>query len=104
MMFSATLSKEIRGVCRKFMQNPFEVFIDDETKLRLHGLQQYFIKLEEKEKNRKLSDLLDALVFNQVIIFVRSVNRAIVLNNLLVDSNFPSVCIHGNLSQEERYP
>lgn len=40
--------------------------MDDETKLTLHGLQQYYIKLEEKDKNRKLNQLLDTLEFNQV--------------------------------------
>merc|ERR1712137_833588 len=39
MMFSATLSKEIRPVCKKFMQDPMEVYVDDESKLTLHGLQ-----------------------------------------------------------------
>lgn len=43
-----------------------EIFVDDDTKLTLHGLQQYFIRLQESEKNRKLNDLLDALEFNQV--------------------------------------
>ena len=43
-----------------------EIFVDDDTKLTLHGLQQYFVRLEEGEKNRKLNDLLDALEFNQV--------------------------------------
>jgi ATP-dependent RNA helicase UAP56/SUB2 len=72
MMFSATLSKEIRSVCKKFMQNPLEIYVDDEKKLTLHGLQQFYVKLDEREKNRKLNDLLDSLEFNQVIIFVRS--------------------------------
>lgn len=43
-----------------------EVFVDDETKLTLHGLQQYYVKLKDSEKNRKLFDLLDVLEFNQV--------------------------------------
>ncbi len=47
-------------------RQPLEIFVDDETKLTLHGLQQYYLKLEEKEKNRKLNDLLDNLEFNQV--------------------------------------
>lgn len=51
-----------------------EVYVDDETKLTLHGLQQYYLKLQDREKNRKLLDALDALEFNQVgsmiIIFV----------------------------------
>eukprot|EP00257_Ricinus_communis_P014733 XP_015572484.1 DEAD-box ATP-dependent RNA helicase 56 [Ricinus communis] len=40
MMFSATLSKEIRPVCKKFMQDPMEIYVDDEAKLTLHGLVQ----------------------------------------------------------------
>ena len=45
---------------------PLEIYVDDETKLTLHGLKQYYFGLEEKEKNRKLNDLLDNLEFNQV--------------------------------------
>lgn len=102
MMFSATLSKEIRPVCKKFMQDPMEIYVDDEAKLTLHGLVQHYIKLQEPEKNRKLNDLLDALDFNQVVIFVKSVSRAAELNKLLVECNFPSICIHSGMSQEER--
>jgi ATP-dependent RNA helicase UAP56/SUB2 len=54
------------------MQNPLEIYVDDERKLTLHGLQQFYVKLDECEKNRKLNDLLDNPKSNQVIIFVRS--------------------------------
>lgn len=95
--------------------------MDDETKLTLHGLQQHFVKLEEVGKNRKLNELLDTLEFNQVripliieselfvdslfqvVIFVKSVARAIELDKLLVSCNFPSISIHSGLAQEERY-
>lgn len=102
MMFTATLDKDIRPICKKFMQNPLEIYVDDEAKLTLHGLQQHYVKLQENEKNRKLNDLLDALEFNQVCIFVKSVARANELNKLLVECNFPSICIHSGLNQEER--
>ena len=46
---------------------PMEVYVDDEAKLTLHGLQQHYLKIKENEKNRKLFELLDALEFNQVI-------------------------------------
>jgi len=102
MMFSATLSKEIRPVCKKFMQDPMEIYVDDEAKLTLHGLQQHYVKLKENEKNRKLTDLLDTLEFNQVVIFVKSVARARELDKLLNESNFPSICIHSDLKQDDR--
>lgn len=100
--FSATMNKEIRDVCKRFMQSPVEVYIDDESKLTLHGLLQYYVKLQESEKNRKLNDLLDTLEFNQVIIFVKSVSRAQALDRLLTECNFPSIAIHAGLDQEER--
>ncbi len=102
MMFSATLSLEVRPVCKKFCQNAFEVYVDNDTKLTLHGLKQFYVRLDEKEKNRKLNDLLDALEFNQVVIFVSSVQRAKTLNQLLVECNFPSICIHGGMEQDQR--
>jgi len=102
MMFSATMTTETRALCKKFMQNPHEISVDEESKLTLHGLLQYYVKLSEKEKNRKLNDLLDALEFNQVVIFVKSVQRAIALDKLLVECSFPSIAIHSGLTQEDR--
>eukprot|EP00092_Neocalanus_flemingeri_P026016 GFUD01028198.1.p1 GENE.GFUD01028198.1~~GFUD01028198.1.p1 ORF type:complete len:431 (-),score=120.46 GFUD01028198.1:174-1466(-) len=102
MMFSATLSKDIRPVCKKFMQDPMEVYIDDEAKLTLHGLQQHYVKLKDSEKNRKLFELLDVLEFNQVVIFVKSVQRCVALAQLLIEQNFPAIAIHRGMTQEER--
>jgi superfamily II DNA/RNA helicase len=102
MMFSATLSKDIRPVCKKFMQDPMEVYVDDDSKLTLHGLQQHYVKLKDNEKNRKLFELLDALEFNQVIIFVKSIQRCMALAQLLVEQNFPAIGIHKAMTQDER--
>lgn len=102
MMFTATLSTEMRNVSKKFMQSPMEVFVNDEKKLTLHGLLQYYCKLTEAEKNRRLTKILDELEFNQVVIFVKSVSRAIELDRLLVECNFPSVSIHSGLKQDDR--
>nr|POE98638.1 isoform 2 of dead-box atp-dependent rna helicase 56 [Quercus suber] len=66
------------------MQEPMEIYVDDEAKLTLHGLVQHYILLKEAEKNRKLNDF-DALDFNQVVIFVKSVTRAAELNKLLTE-------------------
>ncbi len=49
-----------------FSSQPQEIYVDDESKLTLHGLVQHYIMLHEDEKNKKLNDLLDALDFNQV--------------------------------------
>uniref|UniRef100_A0AC34GXK2 RNA helicase n=1 Tax=Panagrolaimus sp. ES5 TaxID=591445 RepID=A0AC34GXK2_9BILA len=102
LMFSATLPKELRLIAKKFMQEPMEVYVDDEAKLTLHGLQQFYVKLKESEKTKKLLELLEILEFNQVVIFLRSVNRCQALDKLLTEQNFPSIAIHRQLGQEER--
>merc|ERR1712060_821436 len=92
MLFSATISDEVKKLCCKFTKNAEEIYVDD-NKLTLHGLQQYYVKL---------SDLLDALEFNQVVIFVKSRQRASQLNTPLRKCAFPSECVHGSMSQTER--
>lgn len=79
-----------------------EVYVDDEAKLTLHGLQQHYVKLKDAEKNRKLFELLDVLEFNQVVIFVKSVQRCVALAQLLIEQNFPAIAIHRGMGQEER--
>jgi ATP-dependent RNA helicase UAP56/SUB2 len=110
MMFSATLSKDIRTTCKKFMANvsrlawkswihlwssiyqPLEIFVDDETKLTLHGLQQHYVKLEEVQKNRKLNDLLDSLEFNQV----RHFSTAFIITHMLSGRDLREICCSCN--------
>lgn len=102
MMYSATLDKEVRPICKKFCQDAMEIYVDDDTKLTLHGLTQFYCRLEENMKNRKLIDLLDDIDFNQVVIFVSQKERAKQLHKLIEDNNFPSICIHSKMKQEER--
>lgn len=59
-----------------------EVFVDDETKLILHGMQQYYCKMKEAEKKRKISDLLDVLEFNQV--WLKLITQLTVCIHLLI--------------------
>ena len=102
MMFSATLPEAIKDVCKKFMRNPTEVIVKEEGKEHLDKLQQFYLKLEEKEKNAKLFEILDCVQFNQVIIFVNSIIRCETLSDMLSKNNFPSIAIHADLPQEER--
>eukprot|EP01126_Amoeba_proteus_P021733 TRINITY_DN2215_c0_g1_i1.p1 TRINITY_DN2215_c0_g1~~TRINITY_DN2215_c0_g1_i1.p1 ORF type:complete len:221 (-),score=31.68 TRINITY_DN2215_c0_g1_i1:529-1191(-) len=103
MMFTATLTESSRAICKRFMFHPHEIYINEGSKLTLHGLQQYFVRIDENQKNRKLVDLLDVLQFNQVVIFVSSVPRSAVLNKLLVSESFPSVAAYGRMDQKKRF-
>lgn len=101
MVFSATLPQEIKSTVMKFVRNPKQILIDAD-KLTLHGLSQFYIKLEEAQKTRKLTDLMDILEFNQVVIFVRDRKRCHSLNKILTESKFPSIELHSDMQAEER--
>ena len=102
MMFSATLPDETKDVCKKFMTKPVEIIVKEENKEHLEKLQQFYVKLKEEEKNKKLFDILDNVQFNQVIIFVNSIIRCEALSEMLTKHNFPSISIHASLPMEER--
>ena len=101
-MFSATMTEDSRMICKKFMRSPMEIFIDDQKKLTLHGLVQYYCQLQEKEKTKTLLSLLYKLNYNQTIIFCKSIERAKFLNEILEKMDLPSIAIHRRLSQEDR--
>jgi ATP-dependent RNA helicase UAP56/SUB2 len=102
MLFSATMPGPMKQLCREFTHNAIEVYVDDETKLTLHGLQQFFVRLEPAQKNRRLLDILDKFKFNQLVVFVSKPRRAEVLNQILNDCEYPSIAIHGDMPQQER--
>ncbi|KAL4435312.1 hypothetical protein ABPG74_022795 [Tetrahymena malaccensis] len=102
MMFSGTMSDESKKTCRKFLQDQIEIFVEDNSKLVLHGLEQFHIKIEEKQKISVLRQLLDQGNFNQVIIFVNKQDRAKYLSKYLTDKGHDNAFIYRNLDQSER--
>ncbi|QCD98883.1 ATP-dependent RNA helicase UAP56/SUB2 [Vigna unguiculata] len=108
--FEFRRSKASRGKdLRWFASFDFSFFLNPSGSSILCGLSFGEARLREEQAPDpimvvlgKLNDLLDALDFNQVVIFVKSVSRAAELNKLLVECNFPSICIHSTMSQEER--
>lgn len=102
MMFSATMTEELRATAKKFMQNPQEIYVDQQSKLTLHGLAQYYCSLTEVEKIKRLSELLDFIEFNQCIIFTRSRDRAEALALQLRKMQFPAQAMHSKMDQAER--
>ena len=102
MMFTATLPEETKTVCKKFMRKPVEIIVKEENKEHLEKLQQFYVKLKEDEKNKKLLDVIDKVQFNQVIIFVNNIQRCEALCDILNQNSIPSIAIHADLPQEER--
>ncbi|OAV90565.1 hypothetical protein PTTG_06187 [Puccinia triticina 1-1 BBBD Race 1] len=67
MLKSVDMCRNIHQVllARPHAKQPLEIYVDEQTKLTLHGLQQNFVQIVKAAKNQKLHNLLDTLEFNQ---------------------------------------
>ncbi|KAM0686132.1 Suppressor of the cold-sensitive snRNP biogenesis mutant brr1-1 [Conglomerata obtusa] len=102
MFFTATLNEEMKKLCLQFLRDPHVVLVGEESKLTLHGLNQSYVIVEEKNKVGALENILDGTEFTQMVIFVNDKFRARNLSDILARKGFPTVSIHSDLKTEER--
>lgn len=102
-MFTATLNEKMIETTKKFMrENPKMIVINEEKNLTLHGLQQFYLKVNEQMKNKILFAILQKVSYDQVIIFCSRVDRAKFLDKILQEMKFESVAIHSDMGQSDR--
>jgi len=101
-LFSATMTPEFFRIAKCFMRNPVKILVKDED-LTLEGIKQFYINLEHNEfKFETLCDLYDLCSVSQTIIYCNSRTMVEELYRRLCEDNFSCVCMHGDLSQDER--
>jgi translation initiation factor 4A len=101
-LFSATMTAEFFRISKCFMRNPVKILVKDED-LTLEGIKQFYINLEHNEfKYETLCDLYDLCSVSQTIIYCNSRTMVEELYRRLGEDNFSCVCMHGDLSQDER--
>jgi ATP-dependent RNA helicase UAP56/SUB2 len=102
MMFTATLNESTKDVCIRFLSSPFEVKVDEESKLTLYGLKQMYAKVTAENKDNMLEGILNNFQYDQAVIFASSKESATRIANVLNSKKFPTIEIHSSLSTEER--
>ena len=101
-LFSATMTPDFFRISKCFMRNPVKILVKDED-LTLEGIKQFYINLEHNEyKYETLCDLYDLCSVSQTIIYCNSRTMVEELYRRLCEDNFSCVCMHGDLSQEDR--
>tara|TARA_B100001142_G_scaffold321552_1_gene368387 strand:+ start:29 stop:1222 length:1194 start_codon:yes stop_codon:yes gene_type:complete len=101
-LFSATMTPDFFRISKCFMRNPVKILVKEED-LTLEGIKQFYINLEHNEyKYETLCDLYDLCSVSQTIIYCNSRTMVEELYKRLCEDNFSCVCMHGDLSQEER--
>ncbi len=103
MMFTATLSEKMRELTAKFMKRPYQaIVIDDQKRLTLHGLKQYYADVQEAKKFKFLYTLLSKFDYNQCIIFTSKATRAYHLQKMLKDVDVKSLAISSEMPMKVR--
>ena len=100
-MFSATISQDVMTISWKYQYEPVQITVEavDENKPQIT---QYVIPSERKEKQEHLTYLLDANVYERVMIFTDTKLMAHRVNTALQKSGFDSEELHGDIPQKKR--
>ncbi|WP_046721617.1 DEAD/DEAH box helicase [Heyndrickxia coagulans] len=101
MLFSATMPDPIRKIAERFMNNP-ELVRVKAKEMTVPSIEQYYVKVQEREKFDVLSRLLDVQSPDLAIVFGRTKRRVDELANALNLRGYLAEGIHGDLSQAKR--
>ena len=100
-LFSATVSKVIRGLAKKYMRDPIYIHIESEQ-LTADNVRQRHYVVKQQDKIAALSRVLEVEMPQSALIFARTKIGAAELAEQLIAQGHPAVAIHGDLSQQER--
>ncbi|GAM28085.1 hypothetical protein SAMD00019534_112610 [Acytostelium subglobosum LB1] len=101
LMFSATFPKPIQNLASEFLNN--YIFLKVGVIGTTQNITQRIEYVQEDEKNSYLLDFLSTLKSDALtLIFVETKRQCDSLTYFLNSKQFPSICIHGDLSQYER--
>jgi len=101
MLFSATMSREIENLSKKYMLEPIKIEITPEA-LTVETIEQLVYEVEEEEKYKLLKDLIYVQHPESSIIFCRTKDNVDKLMRRLSAHNFSCDALHGGMLQNDR--
>lgn len=100
-LFSATTNQDVLTIAWKYQHDPIEVTVEA-TKQDRPQIAQYVISTEHNKKIDHLLYLLDADVYQRVMIFCNTKFMTDRLTERLKKEGYQAECIHGNVKQSQR--
>ena len=100
-LFSATLSDEIKKIAADYQVNAQQICIRQDT-LTVDNVEQYYSEVHSNAKTPSLIQLLREKQFGLSLIFVATKAMADKLAQQLTVSGYPADAIHGDLRQSQR--
>lgn len=100
-LFSATTNQDVLTIAWKYQHEPVEITVEA-TREDRPQIAQYVIATEQDQKTDHLLYLLDADVYQRVMIFCNTKFMTDKLTNRLVKEGYNAQCLHGDIPQSKR--
>lgn len=100
-LFSATMPKEIRGIVKRYMNNPVEVSISSEEKVNTN-IEHRYTMVKGRDKRQALARIIDAEGDMYCLIFCRTKMSTQALASAMAEQGYPVEALHGDMSQGQR--
>lgn len=100
-LFSATTNQDVLTIAWKYQHDPVEITVEA-TKKDRPQIAQYVIATEHNKKTEHLLYLLDADVYQRVMIFCNTKFMTDHLTSRLKKEGYQVECIHGDIRQSQR--
>ena len=101
MLFSATISKALRIMASKYIQDPVQIHVQSRN-ITLDQIRQVAIQTTDRDKQASLCRTIDEYKPFLAIIFCRTKRRTSALNQALQSHGYNSDELHGDLTQAKR--
>lgn len=101
LLFSATMPDRIRQIATRFMKSP-EIVRVKAKEMTVPQIDQFFVKVDERDKFDALTRLLDYQSPDLAIVFGRTKRRVDEVAEALSIRGYTAEGIHGDLSQAKR--
>ena len=100
-LFSATTNQDVLTIAWKYQHDPVEITVEA-TKKDRPQIAQYVIATEREKKMDHLLYLLDADVYQRMMIFCNTKFMTDKLTSRLKKEGYAAECIHGDVKQSQR--
>ncbi len=100
-LFSATMPPPIQALTKKFLKSPEKITISS-PKHAATSIEQYIVRVPEKNKRNALRSLLKQLNLKQAIVFCNRKVEVDTVYNSMRRHKFKVGALHGDLSQASR--
>eukprot|EP00884_Botryococcus_braunii_P008998 jgi/Botrbrau1/1809/Bobra.146_1s0007.1 len=103
LLWSATWPKEVQGIARDFLKDPYQVTIGSRDLKANHRIAQTFDFVQENDKYRAMIKLLEQeMDGRRILIFCETKRGCDAVTRQLRMDGWPALSIHGDKSQQER--